>query len=142
MLELIWWQLDAIGVWPTPWVATCMLEANRFWFYSLVFSILWGLMQIFWIQIADETPEKMAEKIHDRTASETEGEGAGSQKAIRSAGSKSQKGVRRRLVSDCFDLLIPGHATGWILTSTATVGFASLVSTLLSSKDIWDRLKD
>jgi hypothetical protein len=50
------------------------------------------------------------------------------------------KGVKRKLVSDCFDLFIPGHVTGYLPTSTATVGVASAVSTVLSSKDIWDRM--
>ena len=56
--------------------------------------------------------------------------------------SKLQEGVRRRLVSDCFDLFIPGHVTGWISTNMATVGFATVVSTVLSSKDIWVRLSE
>lgn len=103
-----------------------MLEANRFWFYSLICSIVWGLVQLFARQEAYVEPGKSGEKRDGRTAGKA---------------SKPQ-GVKRRLVSDCFDLLIPGHVTGWISTSIVTVGFAGVVSTVLSSKDIWDRLKD
>jgi hypothetical protein len=127
--------MDAIGAWPTLWSAACMLEGHRFWFYSLVFSILLGLVQLFWIQGGNERPKKISEKAHSRIIFKA-ATGAGGEKAGRSAGSQSQEGVKRRLVSDCFDLLIPGHVTGWISTSTVTVGFASVISTLLSSKDI------
>jgi hypothetical protein len=111
-----------------------MLEANRFWFYSLVFSIILGLLQFFESQEADQASRKSSEKSNDSKA--------GDQRASHSVRSKSVEGVRRRLVSDCFDLLIPGHVTGWISTSIAMVGFATGVSTILSAKDIWDRLKE
>jgi hypothetical protein len=109
-----------------------MLEANRFWFYSLVCSILGGLIQLFGGLEAEGGNGKSGEKREALTAHKT----------MKGAISKSLQGVKRRLVSDCFDLLIPGQVTGWISTSTATVGFATVMSTVLSSKDIWDRLKE
>jgi len=51
------------------------------------------------------------------------------------------RGVKRRLVSDGFDLFVPGFVTGWIPTPPTFVGFATIISTVLSSKDIWDRLQ-
>jgi hypothetical protein len=53
----------------------------------------------------------------------------------------SFRGVKRRLVSDGFDLFVPGSVTGWIPTPPAFVGFATIISTVLSSKDIWDRVQ-
>jgi len=52
-----------------------------------------------------------------------------------------KKGVKRRLVSDFADLLIPGHVVGWISSSQVVVGCASVVSTVLGSVDIWEGLK-
>lgn len=49
--------------------------------------------------------------------------------------------VMRGLVSDSFDLFVPGSVTGWIPTPPAFVGVATIISTALSSKDIWDRLQ-
>ena len=51
------------------------------------------------------------------------------------------QGVKRRLVSDGFDLFVPGSVTGWLPTPPAFVAFATIISTVLSSKDIWDRLQ-
>jgi hypothetical protein len=128
-----WLQLDAIGVWTTPWAERVMLEGNRFWFYSLCFSILWGVVGLFSRQdLSKKGPGRRGRKA----------DGVAVKGKMERGISRSREGVKRRLVSDCFDLLIPGHVTGWISTSTATVGFASVVSTVLSSKDIWDRLQD
>jgi hypothetical protein len=44
-------------------------------------------------------------------------------------------------VSDGFDLFVPGSVTGWLPTPPAFVAFATIISTVLSSKDIWDRLQ-
>ena len=121
--------MDVIGVWPTPYADTILLEGNRFWFYSLVCSILWGVVQLFERHNADGESKKSDEKRPAR-------------KSTKDAGLKSKAGVKRRLVSDCFDLLVPGSVLGWISASTAMVGAASVVSTVLSSKDIWDSLKD
>jgi len=112
-------------VWPVPWAEACLVEGNKFWFYSLVCSILLGAVQL--------------------------SAGAGEAKAANSERSKVKKGVkaqqknlgeiRSRLVADSFDLFIPGFVTGWLVTTHAFVGFAGAVSTVLSSKDIWDRLQ-
>jgi hypothetical protein len=119
-----------------------MFEANRFWFYSLVCSVFSGVLQLFMIRGVDERLEKSAKKANGETGPKSTSSRVIIEKGASSVGPKKLDGVKRRIVSDCFDLLIPGHATGWILTSTATVGFASVVSTTLSSKDIWDRLKE
>jgi len=93
-----------------------MLDANKCWWISLLCSIALGIIHLYtsW------------------TRKTRSGKG--------SKGIRKMKGVKRKLVSDCFDLFIPGHVTGYLPTSTATVGVASAVSTVLSSKDIWDRM--
>jgi len=125
-----------------------MLEANRFWFYSLVFSIFGG-----WVELrsggggkkeAGKKAVRVGEKVNggaspivkgvNRKGEETRGDRA-------AAAAAEKHRTRRRLVADCFDLLIPGHVTGWISTGPSVVGCASVISTLLSSKDIWDRLE-
>lgn len=110
-----------------------MLEANRFWFYSLGFSIVLSLMQHF--SRGNESNPVVGAGKKERSTSEKVS-GAGSKAPV--IGSRV---LVRRLLTDGFDLFIPGHITGWIHTSSAFVGFASVVSTLLASKEIWDRLR-
>jgi hypothetical protein len=116
-----------MGVWSSPWADLCTLEGNKFWFYSLVCSILLGGLQLF--------------AGHLEVQAET-GERAKQQKQSVQAQNRRFSGVKRRIVADGFDLFIPGFVTGWIITTHAFVGFAGVISTVLSSKDIWDRLQN
>jgi hypothetical protein len=115
-----------MGVWSSPWAELCTVEGNKFWFYSLVCSILFGGLQLY----AGDVEAK----------SGTDGKTKEKAKSVQ-ARKKRLGGVKRRIVTDSFDLFIPGFVTGWIVTTHAFVGFAGAVSTVLSSKDIWDRLQ-
>lgn len=130
-----------MGVWPTPWAQVCMLEANRFWFYSLVISISWGSVKMFRQQPGESgrTEKQQSEKERPRTLIAKE---ARKGQKHGGAGIEERRQIQRRLVTDVFDLFVPGHVTGWIPTSLATVGFSSVISTVLSLKDIWDRLRE
>jgi len=133
MWMLTLWQLDAIGIWETEWADKCMVEANRFWIYSLVFSIIWGSMQL---RYGPST--KLGGNVSFREMST---EDKYELLAVQMEAAGEREILKRRLVTDCFDLFIPGHAVGWIRTSSGFVGFASVVSTTLSAKDVWDRVR-
>ena len=125
-----------------------MLEANRLWFYSLIASISKAGLDLWNLRAGEEEAEVPQSKKGKKKSTEVivKGESRGEM-------------LKRRLVADCFDLMIPGHATGWIPSSLAIVGesnclilvkeeltcyylgFASAISTVLSSRDIWDRLQ-
>jgi len=47
--------------------------------------------------------------------------------------------LARRVLSDALDTLIPGSIVGWIPAGSGPVGLAMFVTTVLTSKDIWDR---
>jgi hypothetical protein len=115
-----------MGAWPSTWAEACLVEGNKFWFYSLVGSIFLGAMQLY------------AGGGEGKSESDEKSEG-GNQDV--QAQKKRLEETKRRMMVDIFDLFIPGTATGWIVTTHAFVGFAGAVSTILSSKDIWDRLK-
>jgi len=121
--------LDAMGVWTSAWASTCLVTANKYWFYALAFSILRAVLEIFVIE--PRTPKA----IESLQAAKKDDE------KLRRVDIEKRERVRRRLVADSFDLLIPGSVTGWIPTSPATVGYATVISTLLTAKDIWDKLQ-
>lgn len=137
-------QLDAMEYWPTPLARTCLLEGNRFWFYSLICSILWGLLQFFDVasesyDLAGTSIGKVDEKAAFESASEEETEARRISELTRE---NKMDTIKRKLVIDGFDLPSPGFVTGWFRTSASVVGFSSALSTVLSSKEIWDRLKE
>jgi hypothetical protein len=47
--------------------------------------------------------------------------------------------LARRVLSDALDTFIPGSIVGWIPAGSGTVGLAMFVTTVLTSKDIWNR---
>lgn len=99
-----------------------MLEANRFWFYSLVFSIVWSCLQLF---RGDAGKREVVEKEKKTNLQK-----------LRVATENRQR-LRKQIAVDCFDLFVPGLVTGWIQTSLATAGCAAVVSTSLSLNEMW-----
>ncbi|KXH40873.1 AoPex11B [Colletotrichum simmondsii] len=49
------------------------------------------------------------------------------------------KSLGRKIFSDSLDCLIPGVILGWVNVQPGTVGIAMFITTVLSSRDIWDR---
>lgn len=107
--------LDAMEVYSTPWGPRVLLEANKFWFYSLLFSLAGSLLLAFYIPSTSRGSK---------------------------AKSTVKSGVLvKKIVTDACDLLIPGSITGWARTSPAIVGVATVVSTVLGSEEIWVRVQ-
>jgi hypothetical protein len=115
-----------MGVWPSPWAEACLIEGNKFWFYSLVCSILLGALQL----------NSARGEVEEQSSVRSKGKKNGVK-----VQKKDLDGVRRRMIADCFDLFLPGFVTGWLMTTHAFVGFAGAVSTILTLKDIWDKLR-
>lgn len=82
-----------------------MLEANKFWFYSLLCSIVLGFLELY-------SNKREVVRVGENKFKV--------QMAVRRSG----KRLKRRLVADFADLLIPGYVTGWINTGQGVVGMA------------------
>jgi hypothetical protein len=119
-----------MGIQKSPWAASLFLEANKFWFYSLVLSILLGIIQLCNLGINPPLSEEKNKDISEEQAD------------LELKGWKVNRSkIMRRLVIDGCDVFIPGFVTGWIVVSSAGVGLASVVSTVLASMDIWERVQ-
>ncbi|KAH8801627.1 peroxisomal biogenesis factor 11 [Xylogone sp. PMI_703] len=124
-------MLDAMGAWKTTWAARCMIEANKFWFYSLVFSIIRNVLEL----LKSERP-----KTKSTSTAVKEKKGKVSPPVV-VANKTKQRILLRRIIADACDLLIPGSVTGWIPVSMVISGYATVVSTFLTSIDIWEGLR-
>ena len=122
--------MDAMGVWSTEWAASLFAEAMKFWFYSISLSITLSLIQLYWSL--------------GGSFKETIGSSEKSSKEV-DAGAKWATALQRNLVKklaiDCCDIFIPGFTTGWLVVSSGTVGMLGMISTTLTSTDIWKRLQ-
>ena len=130
-----------MGYWPTPLASTCLLEGNKFWFYSLAISLFWGLLQ--YVDARNEFYKVVGKEIDEKPGFETSSDLETEARLVSELKRTAElKKLKTKLVIDGLDLFSPGFITGWIRTSPSVVGFSSVVSTVLSSKEIWDRLQE
>ena len=118
-----------MGVHRSSWAEGLFVEANKFWFYSICLSLMLGIVQLW--QLSDVLAAAVGVGKDDAEKAKRE----------RKEWEAKRGMFRKKLVIDGCDLLIPGAATGWIAVHSANVGMASVVSTVLASVDIWDRVQ-
>lgn len=144
-----------MGVCNTPWCRICIHEGNKFWFYSLCISIFEGLWDLYHI-LATETTTTISSKsnsphgnsapapktddgiqiIQEEEKRRNEGEVDKNKKRT----SKTKTKIILKIIENTADLWLPGAVTGWIESDVGVVGCATVVSTVLSSGDIWRRV--
>ena len=131
-------MLDAMGVWKVEWAGMVMMEANRFWFYSLACACMLTLHGL-WNLPSFPAPVEVekGDSFEERTKA-----GLEKRKAVELAAKNGER--RKRLVKDLVmygaDLFIPGDLTGWMRTEQWWVGSAMAVSTLLASEEVWEKV--
>ena len=133
--------MDALGIWKTAWAPRNMLEANKFWFYSIVCSIIAGFLKLW--QLSRESTAIEVQEVKEKDASD---EKSPEKQATLMPEKQVSKGkdyepIVRRLVIDFCDLTIPGFQTGWAKTTPLIVGIGSATSAVLASIDIWNRVQ-
>ena len=133
-----------MGVCNTPWSSTCALEGNKFWFYSLSISIFGGLWDLYHLVVNNDTRPKLnpQENMHDPDlATKT----VDSTQIIEERPGKNKKKekfkteILLKIIENAADLFQPGAGTGWIVSDRGIVGVMTVISTVLSSRDIWRR---
>ena len=130
--------LDAMGVLKVDWAGVVMMEANRFWFYSLACAIMLTIHELWDLPSSPAVVEVgKGKSFEERTKA-----GLEKRKAEEFAAKNGER--RKRLMKDLVmhgaDMLIPGDLTGWIRTEQWWVGSAMAVSTLLASEEVWEKL--
>jgi hypothetical protein len=126
--------MDAMAIWSTEWAARLFLEAMKFWFYSISFSIILSLVLLYF-SFSDATKPLKGHTGRSRKSSN----GKINEKATK--GSTLQWGIMKKICVDCCDIFIPGFTTGWLAVSSGTVGILGMISTVLASTDIWERVQ-
>ncbi|KAI1458776.1 peroxisomal biogenesis factor 11 [Annulohypoxylon moriforme] len=135
-------------------------EAQRFWLFSLVCGALYHVLEIPLLiayfpppQTEDPLSVHATEKdIDERLDSEKMSEEEHKVYLAR-ASEKREEATRawakqvsgmvwklgRAATANALDVVLPGVAVGWIKAEPGTVGVAMLVTTVLTSMDVWER---
>jgi hypothetical protein len=128
-----------MGVYLAPEFAlVCQVEGNKFWFYSLLCSITLHLLTLLTPKDPPPPPPKLRASSPKKSSSKKVQE---HQKALKKRRYERPL-VKRRLVADCCDLLIPGLVVGWIQVSVLVMGYAGVLSSLLGLWEIWGKLSE
>ncbi|KAL4757552.1 PEX11 domain protein [Aspergillus foveolatus] len=118
--------LHDMGVARVDWYHPLMTEANKFWFYALMLSVIRCTWELFF-------PSALA------TPSKTSSSGSEKSKA---KGQQPQPSppkwplVKRILIDGC-DLTLPGSFLGWTPVTSLQIGFGMVLSTVLAGHDVW-----
>ncbi|CRG90882.1 hypothetical protein PISL3812_07928 [Talaromyces islandicus] len=120
--------LDAMGVWVTPWAKDTFVECNKWWFYGIALSLIASTFSLFF-----PPPEFRGKPQQSQKPVNTETEKS---PAIGQPNQDLTPIVRGIIVDGC-DILLPGSFLGWIQATPTQVGVGMVVSTLVTSRDIW-----
>ncbi|PYI05401.1 hypothetical protein BO78DRAFT_371055 [Aspergillus sclerotiicarbonarius CBS 121057] len=107
---------------PTTWNKTLLTEANKFWFYALLFSLLTSGMSFLSLSFSSSPSSSSNAKKNKRNPTTR---------------SITPFSLFKKVLVDTCDLLIPGTFLGWIPMQQMGVGVGMVTSTLVSGWEIW-----
>ncbi|KAI5363057.1 Putative peroxisomal biogenesis factor 11 [Septoria linicola] len=131
---------NALGVTTYEWGPKVQMEANKCWFYSISVSIVLCLYN--WLMPPASTKKNTAQG--EEKTNEKKGKKANVVESTIAPSSRSwslDPAIRTQLVIDISDLIVPGAAVGWIPVGPIVVGVASTISTLITGRQIWNRVQ-
>jgi len=141
-----------MGIWSPAWTAPVFAEAMKFWFYSLVLSIILQVINLRALyttpitisqavkEIKDLGEDKKKEEVVEQSEEEKRKEKE--QKDLQLIASKlERRKAIEALVVDLCNITNPGTATGWMPVTSGHMGMLMVVSTILTSIDIWARVQ-
>ncbi|KAF7714476.1 Uncharacterized protein PECH_004932 [Penicillium ucsense] len=132
--------LHAMGVYLVPWEPRVMQEANTFWFYALAFSIAGAVWALLFSSPAKPVPEIKSSESEKRKLERKPGH---QDKKLTTHANTNYAGswkLARQIIAESCDVILPVTLLGWYPTGDLTVGLTMVVSTLLTSMEIWRRL--
>lgn len=112
----------------------------RFWFCAISCAILSLSYQLLLLR-DDEKPKSNSEKSEVSSEGKSDKIGKAAAVKVKARRSEIPRSVLFwQLVGACCDLLIPGTFVGWLDVSPTVVAVSSILSSLLSSIEIWKRV--
>ncbi|RWA11688.1 hypothetical protein EKO27_g3417 [Xylaria grammica] len=107
-------QIDGLQVWGADRYLAVNVEAQRFWFLTLLCGVLSGLLKIWRLLAANE-------------------------KGASRGRSKTLANLIKGVVTNAADIVLPGVIVGWLDVSPGIVALVMCATTLSTSLDIWER---
>lgn len=134
-----------MGVTSFPWGARVENEALKCWFYGIAFSLLLGYYQLAMLYLSPPKASKVEANTKDvkpkeekETATPTP---MGKELADADAFQARRSKITNQLITDHCDIFLPGSAVGWIPAGQVGVGTCQSISSILSMRKVWEKVK-
>lgn len=128
-------QLHDMDVARVSWYRAVMTEANKFWFYALVLSIMRCILEILSGSAKTQGQEKGQAKGQEKSSEKKDGKDKSPVPVLTPTPAKWPL-VKKMIIDSC-DLALPGSFIGWVPVTALQVGLAMVVSTLLAGHNVW-----
>ncbi|KAL4787198.1 peroxisomal biogenesis factor 11 [Aspergillus varians] len=125
------------------WARPLMIEANKFWFYSLALSIMRVTWELFFPIVA---PSRTTSSSDKASTPGKDGDGDGDSDSTMQKKTEQQQQqqqsppkwplIKQIIISGC-DLTQPGSFIRWVPATGLQIGLGMVVSTILSGHDVW-----
>ncbi|KAK0709631.1 peroxisomal biogenesis factor 11-domain-containing protein [Lasiosphaeria miniovina] len=128
------------GPWGTERAAMLRVEANRFWFFSLLCGIIVGGLRLVGLYRAQN---RVSDSKSEKKGIDEKGSDSAVATELENRKKKEKKDearkILRRLTADVLDISVPGSVVGWSPLSPGPIGVLMLGSTALTGLEVWDR---
>jgi hypothetical protein len=119
-------QLHDMGVARVDWYHPLMTEANKFWLYALMLSVIRCTWELFFPS-APATPYKTSSSESEKSRA----------KGQQPRPSPRKWPLVKRIIIDGCDLTLPGSFLGWTPVTPLQIGLGMVLSTVLAGHDVW-----
>ncbi|KAL4776623.1 peroxisomal biogenesis factor 11 [Aspergillus nidulans var. acristatus] len=118
--------LHDMGVARVDWYHPLMTEANKFWLYALMLSVIRCTWELFFPS-APATPYKTSSSESEKSRA----------KGQQPRPSPPKWPLVKRIIIDGCDLTLPGSFLGWTPVTPLQIGLGMVLSTVLAGHDVW-----
>lgn len=117
---------NEMGITNNSWTPAVQREADKYWLYAIVASILVSLHQLLFTTGLQKTQTKFTGDEKDPSAG-----------AVSDRENTARLKTLAQLAIDCADVIIPTAGLGWMPLDDVYVGAAGTISTLIAGYELW-----
>ncbi|KAL4816669.1 peroxisomal biogenesis factor 11 [Aspergillus spinulosporus] len=118
--------LHDMGVSRVDWYHPLLTEANKFWFYALMLSLVRCIWELFFPSVP-ATPSKTSSSGSEKSKAK------GQQPQL----NPPKWPLVKQIIIDGCDLTLPGSFLGWTPVTPLQIGLGMVLSTLLAGHNVW-----
>lgn len=148
--------IPELQVWGVEMTGMLNLEAQRLWFLALACNVVCGYARLNRLSKGLPTTVVFGEKSENTQGNPQESRAHVKPEANEDQDRRADAGVtttcttlettqhqiwniKRRILSDCMDMILPCAALGWISIGTGRLGLVMLFTSFLTGLEVWER---